>query len=176
MTAKRTLVSFDWAMKSILKKPENFEVLEGFLAALLNDENIKIMEILESESTPRDKDDKFNRVDLKAKDSNGKIIMIPYNSSHIGVYDPATNTYTDGPLHNRGTAAFEKGILIYDGKIILIPKNSSHIGVYDPEKNTYTDGPAHGRGTSAFSGGVLVRKRKIILIPEKSTNIGILTF
>ena len=73
---KRTLVSFDWAMKSILKRPENFEVLEGFLAALLNDEDIKILEILESESTQRDELDKFNRVDLKAKDSSGKIIII----------------------------------------------------------------------------------------------------
>jgi len=73
---ERTLISFDWAMKSILKQPENFGVLEGFLSALLGDDNIKILEILESESTQRDEEDKFNRVDLKAKDGNGKIIII----------------------------------------------------------------------------------------------------
>ena len=72
----RTLISFDWAMKSILKQPENFDILEGFLSALLGDENIKILEILESESTQRDEKDKFNRVDLKAKDSDGKIIIV----------------------------------------------------------------------------------------------------
>jgi len=73
---KRTLVSFDWAMKNILKHPEHFDVLEGFLAALLGDEKIKIMEILESESTQSDELDKYNRVDLKAKDGSGKIIII----------------------------------------------------------------------------------------------------
>jgi len=72
----RTLISFDWAMKSILKQPENFDILEGFLSALLGDDNIKILEILESESTQRDEKDKFNRVDLKAKDSDGKIIIV----------------------------------------------------------------------------------------------------
>ena len=79
---KRTLVSFDWAMKTILKRPENFVVLEGFLSALLGDENIKILEILESESTQSHERDKFNRVDLKTKDSNGKIIIVElqYNS------------------------------------------------------------------------------------------------
>jgi len=79
---KRTLVSFDWAMKSILKQPQHFDVLEGFLAALLGDKNIKILEILESESSQRDEDDKFNRVDLKAKDGAGKVIIIElqYNS------------------------------------------------------------------------------------------------
>ena len=73
---KRTLVSFDWAMKTILKQPQNFGVLEGFLAALLGEPDIQILEILESESTQRDEGDKFNRVDLKARDSSGKIIII----------------------------------------------------------------------------------------------------
>ena len=73
---KKTLVSFDWAIKSILKRPEHFDVLEGFLAALLGDEKIKILEILESESNQRDEFDKYNRVDLKAKDGSGKIIII----------------------------------------------------------------------------------------------------
>jgi predicted transposase/invertase (TIGR01784 family) len=73
---ERTLISFDWAMKSILKQPEHFDILEGFLAALLGDDKIKILEILESESTQRDEEDKFNRVDLKAKDGSGKIIIV----------------------------------------------------------------------------------------------------
>ena len=82
MPNKKTLVSFDWAMKSILKRPENFAVLEGFLSALLGDENIEILEILESESTQKYELDKFNRVDLKAKDSSGEIIIVElqYNS------------------------------------------------------------------------------------------------
>jgi predicted transposase/invertase (TIGR01784 family) len=73
---KRTLVSFDWAIKSILKRPEHFDVLEGFLAALLDDKEIKILEILESESTQRNEADMYNRVDLKARDGAGKVIII----------------------------------------------------------------------------------------------------
>ncbi|MBF0242294.1 MAG: hypothetical protein HQK64_07435 [Desulfamplus sp.] len=50
--SKRKLISFDWAMKKLLRSKANFEILEGFLSELLND-NIKILEILESESNNR---------------------------------------------------------------------------------------------------------------------------
>ena len=33
----RTLVSFDWAMKRILRDKANFDVLNGFLSTLLNE-------------------------------------------------------------------------------------------------------------------------------------------
>ena len=46
----RKLISFDWAIKKILRSKANFEVLEGFLSELLFDD-IKIKEILESEGT-----------------------------------------------------------------------------------------------------------------------------
>jgi len=72
---ERTLVSFDWALKSILRQKDNFDILEGFLFDLL-DEKITIMELLESEANKEDIKDKFNRVDLKAKDSNGREIII----------------------------------------------------------------------------------------------------
>jgi hypothetical protein len=62
---KRKLVSFDWAMKRLLRSKANYEVLEGFLSELLK-EDITILEVLESESNKVDKYDKFNRVDLKA--------------------------------------------------------------------------------------------------------------
>jgi hypothetical protein len=65
MTAKkdRTLVSFDWAAKKILRDKANFDILEDFLATLLKQE-IKIISILESEGTPEHATNKFNRVDL----------------------------------------------------------------------------------------------------------------
>jgi len=62
----RKLISFDWAIKRILRSKANFEILEGFLSELLK-EDIKIIEILESESNQEQKDDKFNRLDLKVK-------------------------------------------------------------------------------------------------------------
>lgn len=53
----------------------NFGVLEGFLTVFLG-EQIKIEEILESEGNQQDADDKFNRVDIKAKNTKGDIILI----------------------------------------------------------------------------------------------------
>ena len=72
---QRKLITFDWAMKRLLRSKANFDILEGFLSELLN-EDIVILEILESESNKESKTDKFNRVDLKVKNSSGEIIII----------------------------------------------------------------------------------------------------
>ncbi len=71
----RKLVSFDWAMKKILRQKANFGILEGFLSELLKFD-IKIEEILESEANQETEDDKFNRVDLLAKNNKGELILI----------------------------------------------------------------------------------------------------
>lgn len=73
--SKRKLISFDWAMKKLLKSKANFEILEGFLSELLNDD-IRILEVLESESNKESSHDKFNRVDLKVKNLKDEIIII----------------------------------------------------------------------------------------------------
>ncbi|MBF0200128.1 MAG: PD-(D/E)XK nuclease family transposase, partial [Desulfamplus sp.] len=73
--SKRKLISFDWAMKKLLKSKANFEILEGFLSELLDDD-IKILEVLESESNKENRRDKFNRVDLKVKNLKDEIIII----------------------------------------------------------------------------------------------------
>ena len=70
-----THVRFDWAMKRLLRNKANFEVLEGFLSELLKFD-VKILEILESESNKQDIADKFNRVDILVKDENDKLILI----------------------------------------------------------------------------------------------------
>ncbi|MEA3553814.1 MAG: PD-(D/E)XK nuclease family transposase, partial [Campylobacterota bacterium] len=71
----RKLISFDWAIKRILRSKANFEILEGFLSELLF-EDITILEILESESNQEKRDDKFNRLDIKVKNENEEIILI----------------------------------------------------------------------------------------------------
>ena len=72
---KRRLISFDWAMKKLLRSKANFEILEGFLSELLKDD-IRILEVLESEGNKENRRDKFNRVDLKVKDQKNEIIII----------------------------------------------------------------------------------------------------
>nr|VFK06474.1 MAG: conserved hypothetical protein (putative transposase or invertase) [Candidatus Kentron sp. LPFa]VFK22899.1 MAG: conserved hypothetical protein (putative transposase or invertase) [Candidatus Kentron sp. LPFa] len=66
----RKIITFDWAIKTILRDKANFDVLEGFLTALFR-QPITILELLESESNRRDDADKYNRVDLLAKIRGG---------------------------------------------------------------------------------------------------------
>ena len=71
----KRLVRFDWAVKKLLRSKANFDVLEGFLSELL-EEDIKIKNILESEGNKETADDKFNRVDLLTVDDKGEYIII----------------------------------------------------------------------------------------------------
>ena len=73
--AQRKLISFDWAMKKLLRSKVNFEILEGFLSELLM-EDVTILELLESESNKEDARDKFNRVDLKVRNEKEEILII----------------------------------------------------------------------------------------------------
>lgn len=70
------VVRFDWAIKYLLRDKANFDILEGFLAALLEDDGIRVLQILESEGNQAKEDAKFNRVDMLVEDSNGRKIII----------------------------------------------------------------------------------------------------
>jgi hypothetical protein len=61
MAKKRKLITFDWAIKRLLRSKANFGILEGFLSELLK-EDITILDVLDSESNKDYKFDKFNRV------------------------------------------------------------------------------------------------------------------
>ncbi len=80
MSEKRTLVSFDWAIKNILRDKANYDVLEGFLSTLL-EKDITILSVLESEGNQQDESDKFNRVDLAVEDEKGEILIIEVQNS-----------------------------------------------------------------------------------------------
>ncbi|MDR2692796.1 MAG: hypothetical protein LBB74_01090, partial [Chitinispirillales bacterium] len=62
----RTIISFDYAIKHILRDKANFNILGGFLTELLG-RKVTVSEILESEGNMDDPTSKTNRVDLKAK-------------------------------------------------------------------------------------------------------------
>lgn len=75
-TSPKKLICFDWAIKSLLRDKANFDVLEGFLAALLEDESIQIIELLGEEGQQDDENKKFNRVDILVKDQQNRRIII----------------------------------------------------------------------------------------------------
>ena len=75
MDIKDRYIRFDWAIKRLLRNKANFGVLEGLLTVLLG-RKIRIIDILESEGNQQDENDKFNRVDVKARDSDDEIIIV----------------------------------------------------------------------------------------------------
>lgn len=72
---ERTFISFDWAIKKVLRHKENFTVLEGFLSELLGFD-IKIQNLLESEGNKQHEEDKFDRVDILVKSKKGELMLI----------------------------------------------------------------------------------------------------
>lgn len=74
MLSENKYIRFDWEAKRMQRDKANFAVLEGLVTVLLN-ENITIIELLESEGNQDKSDTKFNRVDIKAKHSKGEIII-----------------------------------------------------------------------------------------------------
>lgn len=75
MEVHNKYIRFDWAVKRMLRDKANFAVLEG-LITVLTGEKVTISEILESEGNQESASDKFNRVDVKAKNSKGEIVIV----------------------------------------------------------------------------------------------------
>jgi predicted transposase/invertase (TIGR01784 family) len=75
MPQERTLVSFDWAIKYLLKNKADYVILEGFLTTLLG-KKIKIKSLTDSESGKKQPGDKVNRVDVLAEENDGSLTII----------------------------------------------------------------------------------------------------
>ena len=78
-------IRFDWAVKKLLRSKENFVVLEGLLTVLLG-QKIKIEELLDSESNKDTEDDKFNCVDMLAKNDKGELLIIEVQNTREVTY------------------------------------------------------------------------------------------
>ena len=75
MNANNKYIRFDWAVKRMLRDKANFGVLEGLITVLLG-EPVHIVELLESEGNQEAAEDKFNRVDIKAKNDRDEIFLV----------------------------------------------------------------------------------------------------
>ena len=71
----RKYISFDWALKRLLRNKANYVVLEGFLSELLR-QDVKIEHFLESEGNKENANDKHNQVDIMCEDTEGHKIII----------------------------------------------------------------------------------------------------
>ena len=141
----RKLITFDWAMKRLLRSKANFEILEGFLSELLNEELV-ILEILESESNKESVSDKYNRVDLKVKNSAGEIIIIEvqYEREYdylqrmlYGASRAITEHQREGEPYSRLVKVISVNILYFDlghGSDYIYRGATSFIGIHDHDR------------------------------------------
>ena len=143
--AKRRLITFDWALKRLLRSKANFDILEGFLSELLKDD-ITILEILESESNQETRRDKFNRVDLKVKNSQSEIIIIEvqYAREHdyfhrilLGISKVVTEHLQQGDPYAEVVKAISVSILYFDlgqGKDYVYHGTTSFRGLHENDE------------------------------------------
>ena len=122
MEQKDRYIRFDWAVKRLLRNKANFGVLEGFLTVLLG-EPIRIVEILESEGNQLNETDKFNRVDIKARNSKDEIIIVEVQNTReiyylerilFGVAKAITEHIELGQLYSEVKKVYSISILYFD--------------------------------------------------------------
>ena len=97
MTSDKQLISFDYAIKYLLKDKGDYEIVEGFISALLKTRGysaVKIIALLESESNKEDPKDKRSIADLIVEDENHHkyIIEIERNLKRSFVHKACFNT------------------------------------------------------------------------------------
>ncbi len=75
MSDTQKVIRFDWAIKNMLRAKSNFDILEGFLSALLK-ERVTVVQLLESESNQERERQKYNRVDIMIRAADGRHMII----------------------------------------------------------------------------------------------------
>ena len=138
---KNKYIRFDWAAKYMLRSKADFAIFEGLINVLIG-EKIEIVELLESESNQEHKDDKFNRVDIKAKDSQGRIIIVEIQQSReldylqrmlYGVAKTITEHMGRGKSYENVKKVYSINILYFDlgeGADYLYHGQTTLIGVH----------------------------------------------
>lgn len=134
-------VRFDWAIKRLLRQKANFGVLEGFLTVFLG-EKVTILEILESEGNQLSAEDKFNRVDIKARNSKDEIIIIEIQNTRelyylerilYGVAKAITEHISLGETYYKVKKIYSISILYFDigkGSDYLYHGQNHFVGVH----------------------------------------------
>ena len=141
MEQKDRYIRFDWAIKRLLRNKANFGVLEGLLTVLLG-KGIHIIDILESEGNQQSGDDKFNRVDIKARNSEDEIILVEVQITReiyflerilYGVAKAITEHIELGDVYSEVKKVYSISILYFDigkGDDYLYHGQNSFVGVH----------------------------------------------
>mmetsp|Transcript_19979 Transcript_19979/g.45022 ORF Transcript_19979/g.45022 Transcript_19979/m.45022 type:complete len:121 (+) Transcript_19979:1301-1663(+) len=85
---------------------------------------------------------------------NGKIYFLPHDGNAVGIFDPATKSFTAVKAYRSSSFSdlvlgshprYAEGVLAPDGKVVLVPNQAQNVGVV----NTGNSTPAY-----TVSGGI----------------------
>jgi len=146
----KKLVRFDWAMKKILRHKANFDILEGFLSELLG-QDVKIKQVLDSESNKETEDDKFNRVDVLVEFASGELVIVEVQNSKeydyfhrmlYGTSKVVTEHIKEGQPYAEVKKVISITIAYFDlgqGKDYVYHGTTVFIGIHKQDKLTLAD-------------------------------------
>ncbi|MDR3000318.1 MAG: Rpn family recombination-promoting nuclease/putative transposase [Fibromonadaceae bacterium] len=141
MSKDRTLVSFDWAAKNLLRRKANYVILEGFLTTLLGKE-IKISSIGDAEGGKETEDQKYNRVDILAEEQDGTLIIIElqftpeidyFHRMTFGSSKATTDHLEKGMPYSKVRKVYSINIVYFDlgiGKDYIYHGTTSFMGLH----------------------------------------------
>ena len=147
---KNRFIRFDWAAKYMLRSKADFVIFEGLISVLVN-EKVTIVELLESESNKESRNDKYNRVDIKAKNSKGEIIIVEIQQTRerdylqrmlYGVAKTITEHIDTGQGYEHVKKVYSINIIYFDlgeGADYLYHGQTSLVGVHTEDTLKLTD-------------------------------------
>ncbi|XCN72825.1 MAG: Rpn family recombination-promoting nuclease/putative transposase [Candidatus Electrothrix aestuarii] len=134
-------IRFDWAIKRLLRQKANFGILEGFLSELLK-EDIKISEILESESNKEREGSKFNKIDILVKNTADDLMLIEvqnererdfFHRMNFGQAKLLTEHISEGEDYENIKKIFSINIVYFDlglGKDYVYIGSTNFVGMH----------------------------------------------
>ncbi len=152
------LIRFDWAIKKLLRNKANFDILEGFLSAILH-ERVTVIRLLESESNQEDEKDKFNRVDLLVENEKQELILIEvqvepeYDFFHRMAYGASTlvSEYLDkGQAYKHIKKVISTNVTYFNlgiGEDYVYYGSTNFVGIHTQDVLTLSDKQAQLFGT-----------------------------
>jgi predicted transposase/invertase (TIGR01784 family) len=106
----------------MLRNKADFAIFEGLISVLVKDK-VTIVELLDTESNKETRDDKYNRVDIKARNSKGEIILVEIQQTRerdylqrmlYGVAKTITEHIDLGDKYNQVKKVYSISIVYFD--------------------------------------------------------------
>ena len=137
-------IHFDWYMKRMLRDKANYVIVEGLLTVLLG-RPIKIKTLLESEGNREHAEDKFNRVDLLAEDTDGELMIFEIQNNReldyfhrilYGTAKAVTEYLNLGDPYSHIRKVYSINIVYFDlgqGKDYVYHGCTEFVGLHNPD-------------------------------------------